>query len=132
MREFTKAERRTLRELAGRAYEADARAVLAELEGEFARWRSGELESEELLTTIHEFHQGQSRELWSRYQSLKDPEIVARGVSLGWLSNDELPERLRAELQPLIELFSRHAQLGPSRAERKRQALRIMCAYGVA
>ena len=108
MTEFTKAERKVLRELAARVYEADAHAVLEELEREFSRWRNGELESSDLLAAIHDFHQGQSRELWSRYQALKDPEVVARGVALGLLKEEEVPERVRAELGPLIELFARN------------------------
>lgn len=108
MPEYSKAQRKTLRELAGRVYESDARALLGVLEDDFLRWRANEMESSELLAAIHEFHQVQSRELWSRYQSLKDPEVVARGIALGLLSADQLPDALAAELAPLIDFFSRH------------------------
>jgi hypothetical protein len=110
MPEFTKAHRKTLRELAAQVYEADARIVLGELEGEFLRWRANEMESSELLAAIHEFQQVQSRELWSRYHSLKDPEIVARGIAFGLLSPQKLPETLATELAPLIGLFMRHKE----------------------
>ena len=105
--EFTKAERKTLRELSGLTYEAEAHLMLEELDAEFQSWRAGELESSELLRAIHEFHQEQSRELWSRYQALKEPEIVARGVVYGFLK-EPVPEELRAKLAPLVEFFERH------------------------
>jgi len=108
MAEFTKSERKTLRDLAGAVYESEAHAYLEELESEFARWRSAEILSSELLSVIHEFHQGQSRELWSRYQSLKEPEIVARGVALGYLTEEQVPEAVRQKLQPLLEFFAKH------------------------
>ncbi len=108
MVDFTKPERKTLRDLAGVVYEGEAHAYLEELEDEFVRWRAGEILSSELLAAIHEFHQGQSRELWSRYQSLKEPEIVARGVALGYLTEDRIPENIRQKLQSLLEFFAKH------------------------
>ena len=42
MEEFTKAERRELRELGSRAYEAEAGRILQELDAEFERWRRGD------------------------------------------------------------------------------------------
>jgi hypothetical protein len=102
--EFTKAERKILRELSGLTYEAEAHLMLEELDAEFHSWRAGEMESSELLRAIHEFHQEQSRELWSKYQALKEPEIVARAIALGFLK-EPVPEELRAKLAPLIEHF---------------------------
>ena len=108
MSEFTKPERKTLRELASEAYEAEARSYLAELEADFLRWRQDEMSSSELLASIHAFHQEQSRELWSRHQSLKEPEIVARGVVLGFVRAEKIPEQLRAKLKLLLEFFAQH------------------------
>jgi hypothetical protein len=105
--EFTKAEKKALRELSGSTYEAEAHLMLEKLDAQFQSWRTGEMESSELLRAIHEFHQSQSRELWSRYQALKEPEIVARGLALGLLA-EPLPEELRAKLAPLVEFFVRH------------------------
>jgi hypothetical protein len=110
MAEFTKSERKTLRELAEEVYEAEARSYLASLDKEFARWREGEISSSDLLNTIHEFHQKQSRELWSRYQSLKEPEIVARGVALSFIREEQIPENLQQKLKALTEFFIRHQE----------------------
>ena len=108
MSEFTKPERKVLRYLADAVYEAEAHSYLEELEAEFARWRKSEILSSELLSVVHEFHQRQSRELWSRYQALKEPEIVARGVALGYVAEEQVPEPVRQKLQLLIELFAKH------------------------
>lgn len=106
MSEFTKTERKVLRDLAGTVYEADAHESLEELDAEFGRWREGEILSSELIAAIHEFHQHRSRELWSRYQALKDPEIVARGVAMGYLAEEQVPEAIREKLRPLLDLFA--------------------------
>ena len=103
--DFTKSEKKALRELSGTIYEAEAHLMLEELDAQFQEWRSGEMESSELLRAIHDFHQHESRELWSRYQALKEPEVVARGVALGLLS-EPLPTALRTKLESLIEFFA--------------------------
>jgi hypothetical protein len=108
MSEFTKSDRRTLRELASEVYEAEARSYLAELEAEFLRWRKNETSSSELLASIHKFHQEQSRDLWSRYQSLKEPEVVARGVVLGFVRAEQIPEQLKSKLKLLLDFFAQH------------------------
>lgn len=98
--EFTKSEKRRLRELAGEAYEAEAHALLEELDAEFARWRKGEILSSELLTAIHEFHRHQSRELWSMYQGVGDATAIERGISLGFIPESQVPSALLAKLRP--------------------------------
>lgn len=66
--DFTKADRKQMRQLASTVYEAEVHRPLEELDAEFARW----CPNSELLSAIHEFHQHQSRELWSSCQSLSD------------------------------------------------------------
>ena len=46
--EFTKAERKTLRELSCSTYEAEAHRMLEELDAKFQNWRTGEMESSAL------------------------------------------------------------------------------------
>jgi hypothetical protein len=98
--EFTKSERKQMRELAATAYEAEAHALLEELDAEFARWRSGECLSSELLAAIHEFHQHRSRELWSSYQGLSDSLVLERGLSLGLIAESSIPPTILAKLHP--------------------------------
>ena len=103
--EFTKRERQQLRELASVVYEAELGALLGELVRSFHQWRAGTLLASELSQTIHAFHQGESRRLWSMYQTLKEPEIVARGIALGLIADDKVPHALTDKLSSLVELF---------------------------
>ncbi len=107
MSEFSRSEKKALRELAGAVYEAEARLALDELDTQFQRWRDDEMLGSELIAAIHEFHQKDARSLWSMYQSLKEPEIVARGLALGLITADAVPEQLRAKLAPLSAFFNR-------------------------
>jgi len=81
--EYSKSERKLLRDLAGEVYEWELHGHLEQLDKAFAEWRRGEMFSSELSDKIHHFHQNAARELWSMYQSLKEDHIVARGVVLG-------------------------------------------------
>jgi hypothetical protein len=107
MVEFSKSEKRYLRELAGTVYEAEARLALDELDAQFERWRRGDILGSELIAAIHEFHQQDARTLWSTYQTMKEPEIVARGVALGLIGAEAVPEQLRLKLEPLVAAFDR-------------------------
>jgi hypothetical protein len=98
--EFTKSERKQLRELAATVYEAEAHQLLEELDAEFARWRSGDRLSSELLHAIHEFHQHQSRELWSSYRGLSDATVLERGLSMELIAEDDIPPAILAKLSP--------------------------------
>jgi hypothetical protein len=101
--EFTKAETRELRELAGDVYEAEAHGYLEELDRDFALWRKGKMLSSDLLTSIHQFHQHQNRDLWKIYQGLSDDIIVARGVGLGLLPEAKVSPKLMAKLRHLVK-----------------------------
>ena len=105
MADFTKLERQALRELAGEVYEAEAAVLLEDLAASFAKWRAGDLLSSELLEAIHEFHQHQSRQLWSMYHGLREPDIVARGLAHGLLASSKVPAPLRAKLELFIVYF---------------------------
>jgi hypothetical protein len=94
--DFTKRERQALRELAGEVYEAEAALMLEDLAASFANWRAGKLLPSELLEAIHEFHQDQSRQLWSMYQGLRETDIVARGL----LASTKVPSPLREKRKP--------------------------------
>jgi len=96
--EFTKSERKQMRELAGTVYEAEAHALLESLDADFDQWRNGECLSSELLSVIHEFHQHQSRKLWSSYQGLSDSMVLERGLSLGLIAESSIPPAILAKL----------------------------------
>jgi hypothetical protein len=80
--------------------------MLQDLELDFNRWRKREILSSELIDRIHEFHQGASRDLWSLYRGIREPEIVARGLALGFLPESSVSTELLAKLEPLRAAFS--------------------------
>jgi predicted transcriptional regulator len=54
---------------------------------------------------IHQFHQHEARDIWSLYQTLKKPAIVARGLALGAISEDMLSGELRDKIKVLSHYF---------------------------
>ena len=106
MEELTKSQRKALRDFAAQVYEIEASQVLEELESDFQKWRHKEIDCDTLFQLIHRFHQVRSKELWSTYQALKPPEVVARGVALQFIKESDLPGELRDHLAPLIAFFS--------------------------
>ena len=88
-REFTKAQRRRLRELGAIAYERDLSAELSKLETEFGRWRAGEIDAHELSDRIHRFHQGPARKLFSMYDHSNLDFAVAHAIHRGSITEEE-------------------------------------------
>jgi hypothetical protein len=86
---FTKTQRRRIREVARIAYDRDLAQELAGLEGEFRRWRSGEIDSFALSAAIHQFHQGPSRKLFSQYDDSSPEWAVAHAIHRGVVSAEE-------------------------------------------
>lgn len=108
MADFTKSEKRVLRELSGTAYERELDGPLQALDAAFARWRSGEIHGSELSAKIHEFHNGDGRHLWKTYNSLDAPMLVSRAVAKGLLGDDEIPGEIRDKLERQIQFFEEH------------------------
>ena len=104
---FTKNERKVLREIAGEVYEWELHGHLEELDKAFSSWRAGKLLSSGLSAEIHEFHQHAARELWSMYQSLKEDQIVARGIAPGAIPEERLNPALREKIKPLSHCYRR-------------------------
>jgi hypothetical protein len=100
---FTKQEARSLRDLASRAHRAELSAELAKLEGDFGRWRKGEIEPADLATLIHAFHDGPNRDLYKLYNSADLGLVVARAIAFGFLEPSAVPAELRSKLQSLVD-----------------------------
>jgi hypothetical protein len=102
VREFTKSQRRRLRELSGVAYERDLAAELEKLEASFRRWRAAELDAFELSDLLHRFHEGPSRELFTKYADRNADMMVAYALHRGILTEieagPEIVELLRSHL----------------------------------
>ena len=88
-REFTKAQRRKLRELGSTAYERELSAELSNLETEFGRWRAGEIDAHELSDRIHRFHQGPAQKLFTKYEHSNLDFAVADAIHRGLITEEE-------------------------------------------
>jgi hypothetical protein len=95
----SKSERRLLRELCSKAYDAEARATLNTLDVEFQRWRERQIGHAELLDAIHQFHQHAARDLWWRYASNDVLRIVQGAAARGFVAEADVPDAIR----PLVE-----------------------------
>jgi hypothetical protein len=98
---LTKGQRRKLRDLGGIAYERDLSEHLARLEGEFRRWRVGEIDPFALAEAIHQFHKGPARELFSTYVTSDLDFAVARAIHRGVLRQEEAGAEV-------LEILSKH------------------------
>lgn len=109
---FSRREREHLRQLVAVVREAETRELLATLDAEFSRWKQGECTSSELLDEIHDFHQNRSRHLWTLYQYMDAPTALGRGLSLGLITEREIPPGLRAKLVPWARPFEKREAAG--------------------
>jgi hypothetical protein len=105
MREYPKQIKRLIREYAARAYEAELRQALGELDQQFAAWRNGQISAFDLSDHIHVFHQGPARELWSRYNARIDDTLVAHAIVTGLLPREIIPAELLEALQPILAFY---------------------------
>jgi len=102
----SKSIRKKLRELAGLAHERELSRALETLDSHFIRWRRQEIDCFELNDRIHSFHQKTSRELWETYSSMEDDFLVRRALKLGFLSREEVPEKVAEAIlldRPVLE-----------------------------
>lgn len=97
--------RRELRRLAGLAHERELSRALGKLEASFRLWREGKLEAYELNEQIHDYHQGEQREIWARYKRGHETPTVARALALGLLQDEELTPQMLEEIAPAIDFF---------------------------
>lgn len=104
-KQFSKSEKRRLRELAAEAHENELSEALDELFEEFTKWADNAFGASELNEKIHEFHNGISRELYTRYV-LNEPRLaVSIGLSRKAISRSQVEPELLQKLQPLLEAF---------------------------
>jgi len=121
-REFTKEQRRRLRELGAIAYERDLSTELSKLETEFRRWRAGEIDAHELSDHIHRFHQGPARKLFLEYDHSNLAFAVAYAIHRGLITEDEASadaiEMLRMHLVFLRDQENDDSAKLPNRLQR--------------
>jgi hypothetical protein len=85
--------RRLMREYAATAHELELRRALEPLADAFRAWERGELDSFEIETLIHRFHQGAAREIYAWYATGPEP-AVARAIATGLLARESIPAEI--------------------------------------
>ena len=105
MAEHSRAIRRTLRELAGRAHEAELRRELQSLAVQFDQWKTGALDSFALSDLIHEFQNGPARELFNRYTGGMLELTVAHAIARGIVPRDEVAPEVLAALSRQLAFY---------------------------
>ncbi|MEW6358638.1 MAG: hypothetical protein AB1696_20050 [Planctomycetota bacterium] len=103
---YRKAVKRKLRELAVIAYERELGAELEKLARKFDEWREKKIDAFELTDIIHKFHNGPAREMWKSYTANCQDLIVAGAVNRGVLKREEIPEDVLQEIGQLLDTFS--------------------------
>ena len=105
MTDLTKAQRKALRALAAEVHERDLKRQLEGLAREFDRWRAGELSSGELALLLHEHDDGPAKEMWAYYGNADPGTAVAKAVTDGLLSLDEVHEDVRPFVEKLSQVM---------------------------
>jgi hypothetical protein len=102
--------RKELRELRGKAWEAELGKALLPIADLFDTWRRGEASAFELVEAIHRFHEGESREIWKKHQWNDTEMLLAEALVEGHLRREQITDRVYAILEPSVEhLRSLHA-----------------------
>jgi hypothetical protein len=105
--ELPKPVKRALRELAGRAYEAELRKALTELSEDFERWKRAEIDSLDLAERIHKFHDGPNRELHVLYNGRPNDfrALVGRAMHDHLIEEDSVPKHVLPYLQGALRFY---------------------------
>jgi hypothetical protein len=103
--DLTRKEKALLRQLAGQAWESELNRELDTLFKAFGLWANKELSAFELSDRIHEFHDGVSRDLYSRYTGSNPLPVVCGAIAVGILSEESLGSGLKGKLEPVIKAF---------------------------
>ena len=91
--EIPKPVKREMNAIADTAHELALRKELEKLESDFAAWRRGEIDSFEVQTRIHKFHDGPAREIYNRFCDRRGSviaELVAYTVACGLTDEAEV------------------------------------------
>ncbi len=104
---LTKEQKREARELATLARDAELSEALRELDALFSDWRNGRLDAYQLSDAIHQFHDGQARELFKMYNGLQPEDLAARAIAHELVRPEQIPRDLRRALGDWIEVWRR-------------------------
>ena len=101
-RKMSRKLEKTLRQFAGVAYERELSIATRALQEQFMRWENKEIDIFELNEKIHEFHNGISRKLHSRYVGMDAAFGVASGLHHGILSREKVGEDVFLSVEGIV------------------------------
>ncbi|MFZ1641841.1 MAG: hypothetical protein WAV07_10505 [Candidatus Contendobacter sp.] len=101
-KKISKNVQKALRQFAGIAYERELSVAAQALQTEFSRWTSGAVDVFTLNEKIHEFHQGISRELYSRYTVMDAAFAVASALRRSVLTRTEIGEPVYLSVEGIV------------------------------
>ncbi len=105
MQKFSKSEKKHLRELAALAYERDVAKSLSNIASKFDEWKNGKISALQLNEALHEYDRGESREVWSRYDSNQFDIQVAGAIVRGLLTENEAGKEVVTLLSNQIQFL---------------------------
>lgn len=114
--ELPKEIKQEIRQLAARVHERALAEELARLEGEFGRWRAGELDPFEVEASIHRFHEGPARRLWNSFNTnslLVLTALAAEALAEGTLADVPVSAEARAYLEDMRVLHPGNGNSAP-------------------
>ncbi len=114
MPDYPKSVKRSLRELAGVAYEEEMRRALRQLAESFDAWRAGEIDVWDLDRRIHKYHNGPARELYKQYNESRVDMLVAYAIMRGIISQETVPTELGPYLERPLAFYRSMEQRSPS------------------
>ncbi len=88
--------------LANLAYERELRRELSRVQRHIDLYRDKESKFFNLTEIKLKFYREASDEIWRLYDRLAPDKAIERAVSLGLLSEEELPEEVRETLQQAV------------------------------
>ena len=98
--------KKEINKLVDKAYQRQLDQELFKLASSFDDWRKKKLNCFELTDKIHDFHDGAARDLWKRYNYMKDKlHLIAIAIVEGGLSESEISNELMQKLDPIIQSY---------------------------
>ena len=105
--DFSKAEKKILRQLSGTAYERELKAELKKLIPHLLQLESGTLTTFDVEEKVHEFHDKTSRQLYGFYVIQNNPlYAVARGLAMQIIEPSEIPQNLLQKMEGARQVFA--------------------------
>ncbi len=109
--DFTKSERKKIRQLASLAWERELRVALLDIAAAVAEMKNGSMSPFDVDNRIHKFHDGTSRDLYKQYSDSSPWIGVCRAYFEGILTNDDIADASDAIRDGIREFSASFARL---------------------